>query len=174
MLLLAAVGKSRRMFDHLVDCYRVADVAFGQLVGGDRLQPNLCAGEAQKAARHLRKLRLPEPGNEAEAGKSDEPRSCLQILSPTSSGAQVDAESSECFHVVLIGLGGMGTIDLEKIWRLASNEATRILENHGTQVPEFPSLCPLSLDELLVEKFDPKVAIGTLAAAIYPANKPQV
>lgn len=65
-------------------------------------------------------------------------------------------------------------IDVEKIWRLASNEATRILENHGTQVPEFPSVCPLSLDELIVEDFDPKVAIGALSAAIYPANKPPV
>lgn len=65
-------------------------------------------------------------------------------------------------------------IDVEKIWRLASNEATRILENHGTTVPELPPVCPLSLDELLVEDFDPKAAIETFTTAIYPANKHQV
>ena len=65
-------------------------------------------------------------------------------------------------------------IDVEKIWRLASNEALRILENRGTSTPELPAVCPLSLDELLVEDFDPKDAIRSLASAIYPANRPAV
>jgi hypothetical protein len=57
-------------------------------------------------------------------------------------------------------------LDLQKIWRVACNGATRSLEKHGVAVPPLPETCPLSLDDLLDSEFDPDKAIKTLAAVI--------
>jgi hypothetical protein len=57
-------------------------------------------------------------------------------------------------------------LDLEKIWRVACNGATRSLEKHGVAVPPLPENCPLSLDDLLDPEFDPDKAAKSLAAAI--------
>ena len=57
-------------------------------------------------------------------------------------------------------------IDLETIWRVACNGATRSLEKHGVAVPPLPERCPLSLDELLDPEFDPDTAVKVLGAAI--------
>jgi hypothetical protein len=57
-------------------------------------------------------------------------------------------------------------IDLEKIWRVACNGATRSLEKHGVAVPLLPENCPLSLDDLLGPEFDPDKAAKSLDAAI--------
>jgi hypothetical protein len=57
-------------------------------------------------------------------------------------------------------------LDLEKIWRVACNGATRSLEKHGVAVPALPETCPLSLDDLLDPTFDPDKAAKALAAAI--------
>jgi Domain of unknown function DUF29 len=57
-------------------------------------------------------------------------------------------------------------LELEKIWRVACNGATRSLEKHGVAVPPLPENCPLSLDELLDPEFDPDKAAKTFAAAI--------
>jgi hypothetical protein len=62
-------------------------------------------------------------------------------------------------------------IDLEKIWRVACNGATRSLTKHGVVVPQLPSTCPFSLDELLDPEFDPETATQTLAAAIQSVTK---
>lgn len=85
-----------------------------------------------------------------------------------------DAVAFQGNAVAALSPGLKQRIDIEKIWHLASNEAARILENHRTPVPELPSACPLSLDDLLVESFDPKFAIEILSAVIYPANKSRV
>lgn len=55
--------------------------------------------------------------------------------------------------------------DLEKIWRVACNGATRSLTKHGVVVPQLPSTCPFSLDDLLDPEFDPETATQTLSAA---------
>lgn len=57
-------------------------------------------------------------------------------------------------------------LDLEKIWRVACNGATRSLENRGVTVPPLPANCPLTLDDLLDPEFDPDKAAKVLAAAI--------
>jgi hypothetical protein len=57
-------------------------------------------------------------------------------------------------------------LDLEKIWRVACNGATRSLEKHGVSVPTLPATCPFSLDDLLDPEFDPEKATRTLSAAI--------
>jgi hypothetical protein len=57
-------------------------------------------------------------------------------------------------------------LDLEKIWRVACNGATRSLEKHGVAVPPLPENCPLSLDDLLDPEFDPDKAAKSLGAAI--------
>ena len=57
-------------------------------------------------------------------------------------------------------------LDLEKIWRVACNGATRSLEKHGVTVPTLPANCPLTLDDLLDPEFDPDKAAKALAAAI--------
>ena len=57
-------------------------------------------------------------------------------------------------------------LDLEKVWRVACNGATRSLEKHGVAVPPLPESCPLSLDDLLDPEFDPDKAVKTFAAAI--------
>jgi hypothetical protein len=54
-------------------------------------------------------------------------------------------------------------LDLEKIWRVACNGATRTLE--------LPSTCPLSLDDLLDPEFDPGAATQVLSAAIQSVAK---
>ena len=63
-------------------------------------------------------------------------------------------------------------LDLEKIWRVACNGATRTLEKRGVVVPQLPSICPLSLDDLLDPEFDPETATQTLSAAIQSVTKP--
>jgi Domain of unknown function DUF29 len=62
-------------------------------------------------------------------------------------------------------------LDLEKIWRVACNGATRTLENRGVVVPQLPSTCPLSLDDLLDPEFDPGAATQVLSAAIQSVAK---
>ncbi|MFZ5712309.1 MAG: DUF29 domain-containing protein [Bradyrhizobium sp.] len=62
-------------------------------------------------------------------------------------------------------------LDLEKIWRVACNGATRTLENRGVVVPQLPSACPLSLDDLLDPAFDPGAATQVLSAAIQSVAK---
>ncbi|MCC8953392.1 DUF29 domain-containing protein [Bradyrhizobium sp. Pear77] len=62
-------------------------------------------------------------------------------------------------------------IDLEKIWRVACNGATRTLEKRGVVVPQLPSTCPFSLDDLLDPEFDPESATETLSAAIQSVTK---
>jgi len=57
-------------------------------------------------------------------------------------------------------------LDLQKIWRVACNGATRSLEKHGVAVPALPENCPLSLEVLLDPEFDPDKAVKALAAAI--------
>jgi hypothetical protein len=57
-------------------------------------------------------------------------------------------------------------LDLEKIWRVACNGATRSLQKHGVAVPPLPENCPLSLDDLLDPEFDPDKAAKLLDAAI--------
>jgi hypothetical protein len=57
-------------------------------------------------------------------------------------------------------------LDLDKIWRVGCNGATRSLEKQGGVVPRLPSACPLSLDDLLDPEFDPETATQTLSAAI--------
>lgn len=61
-------------------------------------------------------------------------------------------------------------LDLEKIWRVACNGATRSLEKHGVTVPQLPAHCPLTIDDLLDPEFDPNKAIQMLAAAIQTAT----
>jgi Domain of unknown function DUF29 len=62
-------------------------------------------------------------------------------------------------------------LDLEKIWRVACNGATRSLGKHGIVVPQLPSACPFSLDDLLDPEFDPETATQTLSAAIQAVTK---
>jgi hypothetical protein len=62
-------------------------------------------------------------------------------------------------------------LDLEKIWRVACNGATRSLTKHGVVVRQLPSTCPFSLDDLLDPEFDPEAGIQTLSAAIQAVTK---
>jgi hypothetical protein len=62
-------------------------------------------------------------------------------------------------------------LDLEKIWRVACNGATRYLERHGVVVPQLPASCPFSLDDLLDPEFDPETATQTLSTAIQAVTK---
>jgi hypothetical protein len=62
-------------------------------------------------------------------------------------------------------------LDLEKIWRVACNGATRSLERHGVVVPQLPAACPFSLDDLLDPDFDPETATQTLSTAIQAVTK---
>ena len=57
-------------------------------------------------------------------------------------------------------------LDLEKIWTVACNGATRSLGKHGVSVPPLPTTCPLSLDELLEANFDPDSAIAALSSSL--------
>ena len=61
-------------------------------------------------------------------------------------------------------------IDLQTIWRVACNGATRTLEKQGVAVPQLPERCPLSLEELLDPEFDPDRAVKMLAVAIAADN----
>jgi hypothetical protein len=68
---------------------------------------------------------------------------------------------------VLAFAPGLGQrLDLEKIWRVACNGATRSLGKHGVVVPQLPSPCPFSLDDLFDPEFDPETATQILSAAI--------
>ncbi|MET0970217.1 MAG: DUF29 domain-containing protein [Tardiphaga sp.] len=63
-------------------------------------------------------------------------------------------------------------IELEKIWRVACNGAARLLEKRGVTVPQLPSTCPFTLDELLDEAFDPERSVLALSDAIETLRKP--
>lgn len=62
-------------------------------------------------------------------------------------------------------------IELEKIWRVACNGASRHLEKQGAVVPQFPASCPFTLSALLDEKFDPQHAVRILSEAIQTMNR---
>jgi hypothetical protein len=62
-------------------------------------------------------------------------------------------------------------IELEKIWHVACNGASKLLEQQGVAVPQLPVACPFTLDELLDGKFDPKLSVLKLTAAIDAASK---
>lgn len=46
--------------------------------------------------------------------------------------------------VLALSPGLRPQLDLEKIWRVACNAATRSLAKHGVVVPQLPSTCPFS------------------------------
>ena len=58
-------------------------------------------------------------------------------------------------------------LDLDTIWRVACNGATRSLERYDVTVPPLPKSCPLTLDQLLDHEFDPNQAAATISAAIH-------
>jgi len=62
-------------------------------------------------------------------------------------------------------------IEIEKIWQVASNGASKSLEQQGVAVPQLPTACPFTLDELLNAKFDPQLSTLRLTAAINAASK---
>jgi len=53
-------------------------------------------------------------------------------------------------------------LDLETIWRVACNGATRALARRSVAVPPLPKSCPLTLDQLLDPEFDPDRAAGVI------------
>lgn len=68
--------------------------------------------------------------------------------------------------VIAFSPGLKQRLDLDAIWRVACNSATRSLERHGVTVPALPKSCPLALDDLLDPEFDPDWASETLKSAI--------
>jgi len=68
--------------------------------------------------------------------------------------------------VLALSPGIKQRLDIGKIWRLAKSGATLKLEQYDVTVPDLPQNCPLSLDEMLRENFDPHEALKTIAAAI--------
>jgi hypothetical protein len=62
-------------------------------------------------------------------------------------------------------------LDLDIIWRVARNGATRSLQVHGVAVPVLPDSCPLSLDDLIDPDFDPRKAVVVISAAIIAAQR---
>jgi hypothetical protein len=67
--------------------------------------------------------------------------------------------------VITFSPGLRQRLDLETIWRVACNGATRSLKRHGVTVPPLPKSCPLTLDHLLDPEFDPDEAIRIIATA---------
>lgn len=61
-------------------------------------------------------------------------------------------------------------LDLQKIWKVASNGAIRSLERFGVAIPVLPESCPLTLDQLLDSEFDPDSAVRTITSAIQQSN----
>ena len=57
-------------------------------------------------------------------------------------------------------------LDADKIWRLAIKRATAKLSEHSVAVPKLPERCPLALDMMLDQNFDPNDALQTLADAM--------
>ena len=45
-------------------------------------------------------------------------------------------------------------IDLDKLWRLAVRQATASLGRHGQPLPDLPTSCPYSIEELVRESLD--------------------
>lgn len=73
--------------------------------------------------------------------------------------------------VLTITPGLRQRIELENIWRVACNSASKLLEQQSTDVPHLPAACPFTLDELLDETFDPQACVQRLAAAIDAVRK---
>ena len=61
-------------------------------------------------------------------------------------------------------------IELDRIWKMACNGAARHLEYEELPVPAWPTVCPLSLDDLLVSDFDPAPAAARVKAALQSAR----
>lgn len=57
-------------------------------------------------------------------------------------------------------------LDLPKIWKLAARNATISLVENGTDAPDLPETCPLTLDQLLDADFNPRNAAAIIAAAM--------
>jgi len=68
--------------------------------------------------------------------------------------------------VIAFSPGLRQRLEMEKIWRVACNGATRALERHGLDVPPLPKSCPLTLDQLLDPEFNPPKVVEIIKAEI--------
>ena len=62
-------------------------------------------------------------------------------------------------------------LDLDMIWRVARNGATRSLQVHNVVIPPLPDTCPLSLDDLIDPDFDPREAVSSISSAIKDVHR---
>ncbi|MGO4569049.1 DUF29 family protein [Rhizobium sp. 2YAF20] len=94
--------------------------------------------------------------------------SLIQITAviPHGVGDKSAATSAQIEAIILKGQSVERHVDLSKIWRLALRNATHTLKEDGFDVPELPDACPLSLDQLLRDDFDPREAVKIIAAAM--------
>lgn len=58
-----------------------------------------------------------------------------------------------------------GRIDLERAWRLACRDAVGELADHGEATVPLPAACPVDLDGLLDEGFQPDALVAAIRAA---------
>jgi Domain of unknown function DUF29 len=68
--------------------------------------------------------------------------------------------------VIIFAPGLRQRLDLDTIWRVACNGATRALGRNAVTVPPLPKSCPLTLDQLLDPEFDPDQAVGIITSEI--------
>jgi hypothetical protein len=73
--------------------------------------------------------------------------------------------------VLTITPGLKQRIELENVWRVACNGASKLLEQQSVDVPQLPAVCPFTLDDLLDETFDPQACVLKLTAAIAAVSK---
>lgn len=88
-------------------------------------------------------------------------------MGPTAEGEHCEQSVTMSFQP----LANPGERADKVIEQVACNGATRTLEKRGVVVPQLPSTCPLSLDDLFDPEFDPETAIQTLSAAIQAVTK---
>jgi hypothetical protein len=68
--------------------------------------------------------------------------------------------------VIACAAGIRQRIELSAIWRLARNSAARSLRQHDVTLKGLPADCPLTLDQLLADDFDPLAAAATISRAM--------
>ncbi len=62
-------------------------------------------------------------------------------------------------------------IDLDRVWKAARARADAALDEHGNALlPDLPSACPFSLDELAAPGFDVEAAVARLRALPVPQD----
>lgn len=81
-----------------------------------------------------------------------------------------EANGFQARAVLAFSPGLRQRLDMPKVWKLAKRIANVALAEHGVDLPILPDECPMSLDQLLADDFNPREAAAVVMDTLKPGN----